>query len=761
MAKGEHVAWVVFLGIVLVIWLFANSNKKPKSQPTYAGVTPGRENERNRSAASLSTTYESDQFSDRPTRAASGNRDTARWIAYGDAVTVAGHNLYGGLIYVGQSLSSAGGYGSDNCLINPALPVAKSNPDTIGSSLHYWPSYAGITPSARLAYLKWLAGGRTDPAAGIGYVFLFFYGLERRVFVDRSAIDTPAILAEVRRLLSIYGENGSFRRYAQRFLEVVEIEAGIEHPIELHPHLRNGYEIPLHVRVHLGKRLKAGEPLGSDEALMWVLALPDTYPRTAAVRCFDEFRALWAERFKERWKDGLTVRTPKSEIRATYQPASGTFSREIAISGLPDIAAVTAPTAKLRELLEACTTELDPYSRFIGRAPERRTSLEAALLLPDVLQAMGCASAVGVAREQLAALVGDDGIGTIPLAKLQEILGQPVSLPSPAVLRQTGASLDRLGFGFEPDRRFGGAGLAESTDLVVFRTGSEPCDPDRPEFTNARTIIEVAALAAAADGVVAPAEFDSINADLQAMETLSASERRRLLAYTYALLKSPPRQQSVLKRLSQAPLDARERISQSAIAAVLADGRVAPEEVKYLERLNKALGLPAEDVYSLLHRGAARPDEPVLVARSEPSTGSPLPPTPRPSEPGISLDLARLSRVRQETTAVSALLADIFVEEPLAASAPAPLLSGSPSPFSGLDLPHGMLLASFLETGAREWTAFEGHARALKLLPEGALETINDWAFEQFDEVLLENDGTDVVAAAHLRDRLKELGAAL
>jgi hypothetical protein len=44
----------------------------------------------------------------------------------------------------------------------------------------------------------------------------------------------------------------------------------------------------------------------------------------------------------------------------------------------------------------------------------------------------------------------------------------------------------------------------------------------------------------------------------------------------------------------------------------------------------------------------------------------------------------------------------------------------------------------------------------MKLLAEGALERINDWSFDRFDEPLLE-DGNEIVMAPHLRPRLAEL----
>ena len=97
----------------------------------------------------------------------------------------------------------------------------------------YWPSYDEITPEARAAYLQWLGTGRSHPSACIGYVFLFFYGIERRVLVDIAndpmlSWEIPPLRAEVQRLLSIYGGNDSFHRYATRFLGLLDVLTAAE-----------------------------------------------------------------------------------------------------------------------------------------------------------------------------------------------------------------------------------------------------------------------------------------------------------------------------------------------------------------------------------------------------------------------------------------------------------------------------------------------------------------------------------------------------
>jgi hypothetical protein len=143
-----------------------------------------------------------------------------------DSVTVAGFRIPG-LVYCGRNLRAINGYDVEPALIDPSQAVAQSTAGFNPDSIPYWPSYSSIEPAARLAYLKWHASGRSAADAAISFVFLYFYGLERRVLYDYGSTtergeEYRLILDEVRRLLSIYGGNSSFRRYASVFLEMAE-----------------------------------------------------------------------------------------------------------------------------------------------------------------------------------------------------------------------------------------------------------------------------------------------------------------------------------------------------------------------------------------------------------------------------------------------------------------------------------------------------------------------------------------------------------
>lgn len=699
----------------------------------------------------------------------------ARWAQPGEAVEISGHTVTGGLFYVGTSLPSPRGDGNDNCLVNTRSKVASSRADTGGQTMSYWPSYSQITSSARLAYLQWLAGGRQDPAYSIGYVFLFLYGLERRLVFENVVDDAETITIETRRLLSIYGNNRSFRNYATELLDLAACIGGggaeTKGPTPS-ADLCNGGQMQAPIRLHLGKRLAKRTPLNADDCLMWILSLPVTKPRTPITRCFDELRSMWTARFEDIHPAGLAVKPPKTILKVEYRAASGTFSRSIDIRhdgrAVPDIAVISAHLADLGRLFDTCVADLNAYSRLLARQPQARGTTEAAMLLPrDVLERMPN-NPLALSSERVAALFGGQSIASVSVFSLLAAVGitpSPGEKLNASLGKQVGALLDKIDVGFEPDVRYGAGGLTLDGTAVLFKAQRcAPVDGAKADYKAARAMVEVAALAAASDGTAQSAEYETIKKELIAMTSLSPTERARLLAFATMVLKNTARHASVLSRVAKLPMDERRRVARSAVTAVLADGHAAPGEVRFLEKLHKAFGLSVDDLYSMLHRGGVEIDDPVVVAAEEPGkdTAIPLPAAESARKPvrskQVAIDTAKVERIRAETADVSVLLAGIFVEEDAeAAAAMRQVPSGAAANgFAGLDEPHGMLLAAILETGSLSRPAFDAKARELRLLPDGALETINEWAFDRLDEAAVEDDN-DVMVPDHLRESLYEL----
>lgn len=686
------------------------------------------------------------------------------WVPAGRPVTGAGITIADGMVYVGRHLPRLDRAGTENCLIDPSLPVRSG---TTQWRIGYFPSYAGLDPVYRYAYLRWLADGRSAPEADMGLVFLFFYGLERRLIGDRSQADAPAIIAEVERLRRVYGANASFMRYSGQLLTMARLmfEGVPGEPPDLHD--RN-WEMPLDLKVGLGHRVATGEAIRGDWMLAWLHCDPDLVWRTPAMRAPEQFRALFLRRFAERFPNGITVKPPQRKLRPAYQACSGTFrasvSIEVAGAELPDVAALSAPLTKARPLAEACMDALDPYSRFLGRSPERRDSLEAFALLPAELRETPPPAVEGVRRwlDGLAA----DRPALVPWTELlQRVNGAVPDKPGKRDMQGLAASLAVLGYGIEPDPVFGGRLPRQNEPLALFRSSGDGTMDGAPAasdaYCNALLRLTLAVMVAGADGSVAAEERALLAAHIADAPDLSEDERRRLAAHVHWLEACPPDRNALKSRAAALPVEARDNVGRLAIAMAAADGRVDAEEIMLLQRLYKLLGLNPDTLYSDLHalgaedRGGSGP------------IGGPAATAPEPdASAGLHLDPERIRRIQADTARVSSVLGSVFADEVAVPETPPPVAAADDKedadeddPFDGLDSQHRTLLRELC--AAERWSRddYMALARSLELMPDGAIETINEWAFDRFDEAILDDDDPITVTLSLLQPSMPEPAA--
>src|SRR5208282_5589159 len=150
--------------------------------------------------------------------------DDAEWVPPGVEAAIGGYVIPGSMVYLGKRLASVRSGWVEPSLIDTAKPIEPSRADCHARLMSYWPSYATASPEARASHLQWLATGKCDPNADVGYVFLYFYGMERRVLWDASRdhqakLEFPLIRREILRLMEIYGQSRSFRSYASSLLD--------------------------------------------------------------------------------------------------------------------------------------------------------------------------------------------------------------------------------------------------------------------------------------------------------------------------------------------------------------------------------------------------------------------------------------------------------------------------------------------------------------------------------------------------------------
>lgn len=672
-----------------------------------------------------------------------------RWLAENESINVAGLAIPGGLLYITERATQFGQ--SEPSLIDATLRVARSPMNLTERQMPYWPSYRSITPEARRAYLQWLAGGRRQPADA-GYVFLFFYGLERRVLIDapsdpQAMAEIPAIKAEVERLLCLYGDNNSFLGYATRFL--AHIDAGAVQPQSYlsgpGASPADGYELPIPLRVALGQMAVDKYPLNSSWALAWALAEPNISRRTPVTRCPEQFTALFKHEFTKRYPNGIVLPQNKTKLKVAYRPASaGLNIPAVAVGDLPDVAATSGTRNKLQVIVEDCTTVLDAFSRYLGRNPDAGDSLEAILQLPTELWPTEAKAEL----EQLEKRVGGETI----CMSFGELAGRFKSAGALSRDKVTALAraLESKRIGLEPDVLSGSRTPKAEDTIALFAADSDEGTLRATDaYCAAAVTLDLASAVAAADGDTSREEISLLSGHIDSWDHLCVAHRKRLKAHLQIQLKQPPTLASLKKKLEPLTLEAKRKIASFLAHLAHADGEVTPQEVKLLERVYKSLALDPQFVYSDLHSAAVRPSQvveamtstaaPATAAEASEGTGS-----------GFALDMSKVARLQQETAEVSALLASVFNEESptetsgaLEPEAPLEQEGNSAEQLAtvhGLDVEHSALLR--LLVSRTEWSRaeLEDAASDMELMLDGALERINDTAFELFDMPVTEGD---------------------
>jgi hypothetical protein len=212
----------------------------------------------------------------------------------------------------------------------------------------------------------------------------------------------------------------------------------------------------------------------------------------------------------------------------------------------------------------------------------------------------------------------------------------------------------------------------------------------------------------------------------------------------------------------------RHQLGLVALSAASADVSVHPAEIRALQRIYKMLGLNEDGVLSDLHSAMAAPTG-LTAIQIAPATvpGFAIPKSPdalaKPGKPGeIHLDADRLKQIGESTQRVNEILSKVFTEEEAEAAAEktaTAMATEEPAAiavdgvrameFDGLDARYKGFLTELLTRPEWPRPELDMLARSHELMTDGALEAINEWAFDRHGDALVE-DGDPATIQRHV-----------
>ncbi|MDR2795150.1 MAG: TerB N-terminal domain-containing protein [Spirochaetaceae bacterium] len=661
----------------------------------------------------------------------------ARWVLPGEKIVFGNYKITAGFFYFGTSLPSerddARNFAS---LINPNISIPKKKKlDPKQSMIPGAVDYAELTGIQRRKYVLWHSGGRIDKNTHEWFAMLFLYGLERRIFIDglRGLVKPQELLQirdEVRRILTLYGGRSTRINFAySNFLACLEIECG-DHPL---------YSIPFpyfeckryddsfnvfsaYINTALSQCAEDGAVVNSELAYYWYILSGDMRRNSTAVKCMDVFKRLFMIRYTETYEKGLLIKKTKKSGTITaefcYEPKCPELDKAPLLKAyrIAFIFGEAAHINKLEEIAARCGNELEFYARRLAK--HDTAAAEISLALPPVLWAGGEAEAFKILKKRL----NNNKKYFMELHELKNLFFKTVPF-SKYSLMDLACALETENIAMEPDI-ISFPGLINDKFLFHILKNKIPKCRSNANYELSRMILE---LAVSAHKLCAPEEktfrlYYPIKLDEYFFERLSP--------YIYLMVQDPPPFQQCVNRLKKLSVTDKKSVIKYIQEEILKDRSADYEAVSVIEKMYKGFGLSEKDLYNDLHSGGAS-----TAAKNDAAKSA-----------AVHLDKNKIKQLRKDSDHVYNLLSDIFKDDETEENAgPKTDSKETPGNYFGFDEAQTLFLKTVISRA--EWPRDElmEDAKRNGLMLDGFMEIVNEAAYNEFDEALMEGDETITV----------------
>ena len=653
--------------------------------------------------------------------------------------------------------------------------------DTLG----YWPNYSKLSAKCRGVYLDWLASGRNNTNIPIGYVFIYFSGLEYRIITEKESVSASehiAIYKEVIRLFTVYGDNYSFAKYSSNFINYLRaLNPGLTEAYdEKYPISNKRVRLALapNTEISVAKKILNNEPIDAELAWAWLKRCGSYNFKTPYDRLSNEFKWLFCIIYDREHPQGIEVRNNGSSLHMVYEPSNFALSKTLfPFRSLPNPSTFIMPLRKLAGIAERCNKQLEPMSKYIGKKDASKNDLEAITLLPaeifgSVVEDEGTiVNSVKIWAEKT--IENKNGIGSVKELYLyadQDFFGDEALDSKEKRLFQKSSRLltellELMQYGVAPDKRYHRQDMDRFEPIVLFRNHNSNGFVPSPEFSDAKSVVSLAAVIAKTN----QGKGDSTDAQPIDMHKTAASivnsvkshisianeDLMPLSAYAlWCLINSNSNIKLSPKKGHFQVLANDESTAEIIVNAAFSDNLFNKYRIEKADKVYGYLGVDRSGLSSLVHR---------LQTTGQPSNNA----TQR-----TGLDFEKLKQYESETIDSANILNTVFQEEDSAAvvgHVPASTLDakenaveqpipstdssdeGRPDPdtghliVGGLDSAHSSLYSQLIKKETWAIETVEDMCKELGLMLSGAIETINDWSFDAINEAVIEEDDEIVI----------------
>lgn len=673
-----------------------------------------------------------------------------RWIAKNEVIQVGHLTIKGGFVFYGL-LSKLGKEADDIAsLLDPSLPISNAN-DYSFRQMTYWPRYSQITPDARSAFLHWLATDRNGLNVDIGYVFLYFYGIEKRFFdlypqLPKSTNDIQELLIECRRLHSVYSSlSKSFSSYIQTFLRLITYTTGSSADIlnETTFEKKSGIAPLTLIQIQIAHTVNAHQEIAFPLVKQWLIFDPVFQLGPIAESQSSLFWHVFEVNFDLEFPSGVALTIGNESIKLTYQPASppyaGIAQSTITIRNLKHAHIPDEVLQQMKGLIQSTNSTLE--SLKTTRKLTNQKQIDAVLL---ELPAIYWSASIHTLVHELASLCIHE-TNVIRGRDINLALKTPKGISNMGFANIVHYLQDQLSIGIIPSFTQFKTSPENNDCLVLYRI--DRSSEDMPVQTkavisvaNALPMIELLALIAHANRTTNTNMFSTIQGIIDSWSNFKSSE--------ISLFKGHARFYEQQKIASVS--DIVKRIEQFS-KKQLNDIRVFATHQFTVEKTSDSNAIKLLETFFLLINPLTAKPATLAIAKDD-ITDSEKKKKVVQSEPepkaSFTLDLKRISELQDESKKITSYLGEIFTQDPVdnpqTQTTISPVvsieLSTNSGSLPGLDDKHAKLLASLLEK--IEWARSDvlQIAQGLGLMTDGAIEKINEAAFDAFDAPILEGD---------------------